>query len=166
MLGLAFGLALGVLGLLLLLLVYLRDPLPRIDEQGFAAARQRWEAEGPRDYDLKLELTGNQAGRIVVQVREGRPQRVDRQPGTAPPERTWDYWTVAGLLEVIEGELACAETAAKDPKAAPIVVRGEFDPRYGYPARFRRTTLGGGAEIGWRVLAFEPVLTKILAPSE
>jgi hypothetical protein len=157
--GLSLGLAGGLLGLMLCLLLYLRDPMPRIDAQSLDAARARWQAEQPKDYDLKLELTGNQTGRLVVQVREGRPQQVERQPGRSPPQRTWDYWTVPGLLEVVEGELDCAADAAKDPNAPPIVVRGEFDPRYGYPARFRRTSLGGGAQIGWRVLSFEPVFT-------
>jgi hypothetical protein len=165
-LGLVFGLALGLLGLMLGLFLFLRDSLPRIAAADLAAARARWQSEGPRDYDLKLELTGNQSGRLVVQVRDGRPLRVDRQPGQSPPQRTWDYWTVAGLLDVIQGELDCAADAAQDPNSPPIIVRGEFDPRYGYPARFRRTSLGGGAEIGWRVLAFEPVRLEFSPPLE
>jgi hypothetical protein len=158
-LGLSLGLAGGLLGLMLCLLLFLRDPLPRIEAESLSAARARWQAEQPRDYELKLELTGNQSGRLVVQVRDGRPYQVQRQPGQSPPQRTWDYWTVPGLFDVIEGELGCAADAAKNPSASPIVVRGEFDARYGYPARFRRTTLGGGAQIGWRVLSFEPVFT-------
>jgi hypothetical protein len=85
-LGLVFGLALGLLGLLLGLFLFLRDTLPRITPSDFQAARARWAAQGPRDYDLKLELTGNQSGLIVVQVREGRPQQVDRRPGQSPPQ--------------------------------------------------------------------------------
>jgi hypothetical protein len=67
---------------------------------------------------------------------------------------------------VIQGELECAADAAEDANAPPIVVRGEFDPRFGYPARFRRTSLGGGAEIGWRIVAFEPTPTKFSPPAE
>lgn len=165
-LGLGFGLAIGLLGVMLGLLVFLRDSLPQISSTDFSAARQRWQAQGPPDYDLKLELTGSQTGRMVVQVRDGRPQRVDRQPGQSPPQRTWDYWTVAGLFDVIQGELDCAETAAKDPAAPRILVRGEFDPKFGYPARFRRTALGEGTEIGWRVVAFEPVRAKFSPPTQ
>jgi hypothetical protein len=154
-LGLVFGLGLGLLGLMLFVLLFVRDSLPRITPADFTAARQRWAAHGPQNYDLKLELTGNQSGQVLVEVRDGKPQRVDRQGGNPPPERTWDSWTVPGLLDVVELELDRAGDAADKPEAAPVIVRGEFDAEVGYPRRFRRTTLGEGVEIGWRVLSFE-----------
>ncbi|MEZ6071838.1 MAG: hypothetical protein R3C10_16645 [Pirellulales bacterium] len=50
---------------------------------------------------------------------------------TATPSqrRTWDYWSVPGLLDIIEADLARAE----DSPPGSVRLFAEFDATYGYP---------------------------------
>ncbi len=165
---LAFGLVVGggiaILGAILLLIaiVIVRRPA-QLTNAEYRAAAARWEAHGPANYNLDLELTGRRPGTIHVEVRDGEATRMTRDGVQPKQERTWYYWSVPGQFDTIEQELEMA----KDPAvsygaagAAQVALWAQFDPRYGYPTQFDRIVLGADLEIHWKVTRFEALPGK------
>jgi hypothetical protein len=149
----AGGLALGIV---VTLLVFVREPGSTLTREGLAAARARWRAAAPADYDLDVATGGVTGARHHVEVRGG--EVVGMTTGAAEASRSaWEYWSVEGLFGFLDAELANAE----DPRAyggdaGEVVLRVRFDPRYGYPAYFLRHVMGKKLSIEWKVTAFEP----------
>ncbi len=141
-----------------------RNSTPLVDRAAYEAASQRWDAHGPKDYNLDVELTGNRPGRIHVEVRNGEATKMERDGVVPRQERTWYYWTVPGMMDTIAEELEMAETPAESfgaPGASQVIQRAEFDPQYGFPRKYDRVVLGADFEIHWQVTNFEPVsMTK------
>jgi Family of unknown function (DUF6174) len=156
-LGLAVGLALVIVAVLAFAILT-GDRMPRLTEADYKAALARWEAHGPADYNLDLELAGNRPGKIHVEVRAGQVVHMTRD-GVEPKQiRTWDYWTVPGQLDTIGEELEMARDPAasfNSPDATQMVMWAEFDPKYGYPKRYDRVVLGTDFETHWKVTRFE-----------
>ena len=159
------GLLGGTAGLLVALgaLVLLRrEPLPPLDPDLLAAARRRWEQNRPPDYDLEVRVSGRQPadyrvevrdGRVVVALRNGRPLR---------SERTFDTWSVPGMFNTLASDLAHAarwEAGQAEAGVPQLDLRCQFDPQYGYPARYHRTELvrfGANPSVLWEVTRFDP----------
>ncbi|MEX0678676.1 MAG: DUF6174 domain-containing protein [Pirellulales bacterium] len=159
MLGVASGLAVVLVAVLAVAFLW-RDNTPRLTESDYEAAVARWDANGPADYNLDLELAGNRPGKIHVEVRDGRAVHMTRDGVEPKQERTWYYWTVPGQLDTIGQELEMARDPAESfasPKATGMVIWAEFDPQFGYPVRYDRVVLGTNFEIHWKVTRFEPV---------
>src|SRR5262249_49347671 len=135
-----------------------RGQVPRLNEAEYEAAVKRWEAKGPADYNLDIELGGQRPGKIHVEVRDGQATHMIRDGVEPKQKRTWDYWTVPGMLDTIGQEI---ETA-RDPAAAfksvsrpQVVMWAEFDAQLGYPRQFDRAVLGSDFEVHWKVTNFE-----------
>lgn len=164
-LGIALGLAL-VLVAILAYSIFTSDRVPRLSEADYEAAVARWEAHGPANYNLDLELAGNRPGKIHVEVRDGQVEHMTRDGVEPKQKRTWDYWSVPGQLDTIGEELEMARSPAASfdsPQATGMVMWAEFDPKYGYPARYDRVVLGTDFEIHWKVTRFEPLPGKTAA---
>ncbi len=156
-LGLIGGTA--VMGLLVfaVLLFSARGALPLVTEESLAAAMQRWEDRGPKSYRLSLLVTGTRPGPVELEVRRGEPVRLTRD-GREPARHTWDFWTIDGQLEAIEGELTGdVQTMFGVPDRSAVLIRGEFDPDLGYPRKYQRQVLGRDLEVGWEVQSFVPL---------
>lgn len=162
----ASDLALGVLGgvfvalaaLAVVVVVSRRQAAPVLTVEALAAARQRWEAHGPGDYRLDLVVTGRRASSYHVEVHDGKPTRVlCNQRPTTP--RTWYYWTVPGLFEVVEHDIECADDPTEGFGASPgsrVVLRAVFDAESGYPRRYERLILGEPhLDMTWQITRFE-----------
>jgi len=157
--GVFFG---GVAGLLVAVVfgVWLfRDPLPRLTPERLDAAVKRWREKGPASYDLDLTLSGGQTGLIHIEVRDGEVTAMTRNGRTPDQRRTWDYWSVENQLDALGQELE----SARNPQRAfgvssesSVVLRAEFDPRYGYPRIYHRIVLGQSSELRWEVTSFVP----------
>jgi hypothetical protein len=159
MLGVALGLALALVAILAFALLT-RERTPRLSEADYQAALARWEAHGPADYNLDLELLGNRPGKIHVEVRGRQAVRMTRDGVEPKQKRTWDYWTVPGQLDTIGEELEMARDPAasfNSPDATQMVMWAEFDPKYGDPARYDRVVLGTDFETHWKTVRFEPL---------
>lgn len=131
---------------------------PELTEDRLAEAVTRWRAEGPADYDLDLELSGAQSGVYQAQVRGGKPVSLTLN-GRRTSRRSWDAWTVNGLFDVLrhdQDHVLDAKGGFGAPAGSTVVLRAEFDPRFGYPARYERTVLGTPIHIQWRVTRFAP----------
>jgi hypothetical protein len=154
--GSAVGLALMLVGGFL----YLRNPLPTLTRSEFDAAVARWSEHGPRDYDMDITVTGNQPGVVHVEVRDGQPTAMTRDGVSPRQRRTWFPWTVLGQFDTIEFELDAATAPQGTFGGQPgsqLVLRAEFDPRYGYPRRYQRIVMGQQMDAGWEVTRFMPV---------
>ena len=159
-LGCLLGGVVALLGLLVVIAVVGRDPLPRLTPDALKAAVARWKAGGPANYDLDLLLSGAQTGNLHIEVREGEVAAMTRD-GRAPVQRrTWDFWSVPNQMAMMDEDLAAAES---DPQRAfgvadrgQVVLQAEFDPQLGYPRRYRRQVLGTSNMIEWRVTRFVP----------
>ena len=143
---LGIGLAVGVLAMLLR-----GEHLPQVTFDILNAATERWAKNGPMDYDLDLELTGVNPGLAHIEVRGGEvtAMTLNGRP-TAP--HIWDNWSAPGLLGIIRRDLEVCLAAKPADLSAPVP-RGEFDPQFGYPARYHRVTQTG-ADAQWRVTGF------------
>jgi hypothetical protein len=156
-LGMAAGVGIGLLILLVWVLVMARESMPPLTSESLEAAMARWEAEGPENYDLEMMLRGREHGTIQLEVRGGEPTAM-RRNGVVPQRRTWEYWTIPEQFAMIERELT------GDPRQlfgvanrSQVILHAEFDPQLGYPRRYRRQVLGADQEIHWEIVKFQAV---------
>jgi hypothetical protein len=81
--------------------------------------------------------------------------------GREPSQRrTWDVWTVAGQFDTLYRELELAENPEREMQAPPgtrLRLLAEFDPKLGYPRRYRRIVVGDAPSVTWDVTRFEAV---------
>jgi hypothetical protein len=159
-LGLVLGSLLGLAAAAAVLAIARRDPLPPFGFDELNAAAQRWEANGPRDYDMDLELTGINPGVAHVEVRQGKVTAMTLN-GRPTKQHLWDDWAVPGLFAIIRRDLeSCLVPkpapgqSADAPAPQPVYPHGLFDPHYGYPAQYHRIT-PTGADAQWKVTRFE-----------
>jgi hypothetical protein len=156
--GLVLGAVVGLPGTMLVLALLHSGDLPQMKPADFRAAQRRWSEHGPADYDLDIEAGMGLKGRIHVEVR-GRAAETMTFDGKPSQPRLWDYWTVPGLLEIIQADLERNEAAAQHPggpEPAPLFLQAEFDPEYGLPTFYRRTELASRESGQWRVIGFHP----------
>lgn len=147
--GAALGTAVALGAVAVVLLYRMRGTTPRLTPEAFAAARENWRPRGPRDYELTIVQTGARTGTIEVVVRDGEVTRMTID-GLAPTQkRTWYYWSVPGMFDVVERDLDSAPTEQ-------LVLRAEFDPQFGYPRKYERVALRTRQQSGWEVVRFEP----------
>jgi hypothetical protein len=145
-------------GVAALVAYFISQRIPDLTEARFEAAQKLWELNGPASYDLDLIIRGAQPGSVHLEVRDGEPTAMTRD-GVAPPERTWDTWTVPGQFETLEEEFAIAADPTHKGQGAPgaqVWLWADFDSQYGYPSVYHRVITFGGPEVFWRVTKFEP----------
>ncbi len=148
----------AVAGLVVFALTSVRRPPPPLTKMDFDAATERWRERAPSNYSMTVELTGRQSGTMAVTVNGSQPIAVVRN-GVPTPERTWEYWTVDGLFEIIREDfqgLDQPERAFGVKDTSQLVQQAEFDAEFGYPRRYRRAVLTTGDAIEWEIMQFEP----------
>lgn len=158
----AMGVVAGVFVMLAavaaLVVVWRRQAAPALTGEAIQAAQQTWSAHGPADYRMDLVVTGRQASSYHVEVRGGKPTQVLRNQRPTTP-RTWHYWTVPGLFEVMEHDIECSDDPTEGFGAAPgsqAVLRAVFDAQLGYPRTFERLILGEPhLDMTWQIIRFE-----------
>jgi hypothetical protein len=133
-----------------------------VTARSLAAARQRWDRAGIRDYDLEWTSSGLGHGHYLVTVRDGQVTAIESilaggkrmAVHTAEPR----FYGVEGLFTIIADELALLETSTPfgQPKGTKAVLRFEPDPTLGYPLRYRRDVLGTPVALAIDVVRFAP----------
>jgi hypothetical protein len=144
-------------GLLVFVLTTIRQQPPRMTAADFQAAVARWRANRPENYEMRIEVSGRQGGSMQVVVSNFQPLSVKRN-GQLVPARTWTYWTVDGLFEVIRTDLEGLdqpERAFGEEDVSQLVQQAEFDEALGYPRRYRRAVMTTGDSIEWEITALE-----------
>lgn len=156
--GVAVGAVVAVAAIVVLVAVFRREATAELGLDALNGAQERWRQNGPADYSLDVQVTGRQPGQYHVEVRAGEPFEV-RRNGVVANRRTWQYWTVPGLFEVIEHDIDCSEDPTRGFGARPgskAVLRARFDPVRGYPKRFERLILGEPQlDMIWEITRFE-----------
>jgi Family of unknown function (DUF6174) len=150
--------ALSVACVLFLVWFLLAERIPVMTEESVAAAEKLWDANGPASYDMDITIRGAQPGQVHIEVRDDKVTAMTRD-NLAPPDRTWDTWTVPGMFNTLDQEFALATNPDHENQAAPgsqVWLRCQFDPKVGYPAVYHRVMTGGGPEVYWQVTKFEP----------
>src|SRR5438034_10968514 len=71
LLAVGLGLAAALIVTAIIFFFMVRNNAPRLTQADYDAAVERWEKNGPADYDLDLELSGHRTGTIHVEVRHG-----------------------------------------------------------------------------------------------
>ncbi len=143
-----------------------RNPLPELTPSQLEQARRRWQQHGPASYQMTISLepppggnTPESGRRIRVRVTGHQAVSVTQHPGGELPRRSWDYWTVPGLFDVLQRELENRQHPQRafgvsDPRM--VVLRCRFDPQYGYPRQYQRVVRGRGLQSRWEVVEFRP----------
>ena len=133
------------------------ERLPELTEATLEAGMKRWDEHAPASYDMELELRGAQPGLIHVEVRD-HEVAVETRDGRDPGRSRWDVWAVPGMFDTIARDLEIAGNPEQEIQAAQGTIwrlRCEFDPKFGYPARYHRI-VNSGPEVYWRVTKFQP----------
>lgn len=138
------------------------DPTPTLTPTLFEAAHERWKTAGPRSYDIEIHVTGPQASTYRVEVRDGEPQAAWRNGQPLITRRTFGTWSVPGMFATMSRDVEAIERAAERGAQLPLILRAEFDPKYSYPAKYRRIDNGSrkGSDaiaVTWDVTEFRVV---------
>jgi hypothetical protein len=161
-----FLVLLGVVGVVTVILVGANAWRDRgweeLTEEGYEAARQRWQANALPDYDVEVEVRGRQPARYRVEVRGGLARQAWRNGAPLRSVRTFETWSVGGMFETVGSDLenllrvARGDATATTPRLSALV---QFDEVYGYPRRYLRVERGGrggNPEVHWEVVEFVP----------
>lgn len=161
--GLAVGLALGFVAMVTLAMFTRGEVSPRLTPEIFRAAMAKWKQEQPRDYNIEIKVRGNQPATYFVEVRDGDPQRALRNGKPLTQRRTFGTWSIPGMFATMSRDVDALErrAAGQADKFTPdLHLRATFDPRYGYPARYRRLQYQSSVEVEWEVTRFEVVTSN------
>jgi len=152
-------LAAGVIVLIvgLAALRYFAGGLPLIRPADLEQARGRWSSAAVADYRLTVVLSGRQSGELQVEVRGGRPVGMTRNGVAVTAERSWEPWTVPGMFETLEIDFDNAENTVEKFGGGEVVMRCEFDSRYGFPRHYLHQILGRHGDLEWQVTEFTPL---------
>jgi hypothetical protein len=152
------GLFLGGIAALVIVRWKFGDSLPAITPADYLAARDKWRANAPPDYDIEVQVTGARAAKYRVEVRGGEATGAWMNGQLLPQKRIYGTWSVPGMFGTMSRDVEALDRHAKgtaDKFTPRLTLRAEFDPHYGYPAAYRRIQWGKSAEVTWRVTKFE-----------
>jgi hypothetical protein len=155
--GVALGVALAIVGGLIVLVATRGERVPEITVESLDAAEQLWKERGPASYRMSIAVGGRQPGPVEIEVHDGRVTHMTRNGVTPSQERTWEYWTAPAQFETIREDFESArrEGGFGAPPGTKTILRADFDPQFGYPRRYQRMVLGTDLNLDWTVTAFE-----------
>lgn len=165
--GLLVGALLGlVLPVLVISLFRSGHQLPALTPERLEAARAAWQAHGPDSYEMEIRIAGRRPGTVRITVLDGEPVAMTRDGVTPKRRASWDAWTVPGMFDTLELELADADHPERGFGASPqarVVELARFDDRTGCPLEYQRYILGTPLDMSWQVTEFK-ALTAESAP--
>lgn len=126
-----------------------RSASPALTAERFAAAQAKWEAAGPASYEIEIDVRGAQPALYTVTVERGEPVSAARNSTPLKQRRTWETWSVPGMFDTVASDVAALNERSN------LVVRCEFDPEFGFPAKYERIEMGTGQQVRWEVKRFE-----------
>ena len=156
--GVAAGLVLGLLAMIVLAIATRGSVSSRLTPEAFQAAMEKWKQEGPQDYNIEIQVRGNQPAMYYVEVRGGDARVALRNGKPLTQRRTFSTWSVPGMFATMSRDEDTLERRAAgraDASTPELNLRATFDPRYGYPARYRRLQYQSSVEVEWEVTRFE-----------
>lgn len=158
------GAVTAVAAVLITLAIANRDSSPEVNRKLLDEAVQRWEENGPASYDVETVVEGPQRRDVYrVSVRDGEPVSLVHNGTQINRPQGWHTWSVPGMFDTIRRDVTSVERveAGKADKYTPqLRIKADFDPKYGYPKRYRRTPKSGGGQIIWHVTKFKVIEPK------
>lgn len=158
LLWLAAGLAVGLIVTFVILRWKYADPMPEISPADFYAARDRWQQNGPANYDIEVRVTGSRPAVHRVEVRDGKATAAWINDVPHSQRRTYSTWSVPGMFGTIGRDIDHLERRAAgqaDHTTPRLTLRAEFDADTGLPRRYRRIEWGSPVEVAWEVIRFD-----------
>ena len=131
--------------------------LPEIDQAQLDAARQKWKANGPSDYDITVAVSGTRAAVYHVEVRDGKAIQATRDETPLTDPRTLGTWSVPGMFDTMQSDVDHIDQPIQisEKESHHVSPRAEFHPELGYPIRYRRIEWRSNIEVGWEVTDFQ-----------
>ena len=155
--GLVMGVFVGLLAWGAWTIATRHQDFPRLSRDRLVAAREMWQKNRPANYDLTVVVTGDLAGTYRLQVRGDKVEGTLDEKPVANRGEGLRYWTIDGMFDVIEIDTERCEKAAMpgaQPGEARLVLSADFDPRLGYPRRYRRLSLEPRRAVEWQITQF------------
>jgi Family of unknown function (DUF6174) len=132
---------------------------PVMDAHQFDMARKRWDENRIPNYRVEIVVEGAQPATYVVEVRDGTAVKALRNGNPLTQLRTFATWSVDGMFGTLESDVASLESQLEKSGASgsppTLMLRAEFDPKYGYPKRYFRADWQRNLETLWTVTRFE-----------
>jgi hypothetical protein len=156
-LGLVVGVFVGLLGWGAWTIATRHLDFPRLSHERLVAAQEMWQKNRPAEYDLTVVVTGDLAGTYRLQVRGETVEGTLNEQPVGNRGEGLRYWTIDGMFDVMEVDLERCEKAATpgaQPGEARLVLSADFDPRLGYPRRYRRLSLEPRRAVEWEITQF------------
>lgn len=124
--------------------------LPGLDQARFEASQAQWEQNRLADYEIAITVRGRQPGIYAVQVQHGIAVTATLDGRDLKRPRTFGTWSVDGMFETILRDLENHEIHGH------LRLGAEFDPTYGFPARYQRMEMQSGMHdaLQWEVTRF------------
>lgn len=158
LLGVSAGLVLGLFVIFVWAILNRGTVSPKLTPEIFEAAQAKWKREQPQNYNIEIQVNGTQPATYYVEVRGGVAQLALRNGQPLRQMRTFSTWSVPGMFATMSRDVDALElrAAGRGDKFTPdLNLRATFDPRYGYPARYRRLQYQSSVEVEWEVTRFE-----------
>lgn len=154
----------------LILMVLLQPAKGALDGDQLTQARTLWEASRPPAYEATLQISGNNSGEITIRQLPGEPPQVKHEPESLAQTAegafyAGDSWGIEALFDRIANDMELMQQPEYRPPPGMLsvepraVFQAQFDPRYGYPTRYRCQKLGPQPALEWQIKQFE-VLRK------
>ncbi|MCA9263278.1 MAG: hypothetical protein KDA60_05495 [Planctomycetales bacterium] len=131
--------------------------VPALTPARFASAMQLWEEQGLENYEIAIQVEGRQPAIYEVTVENGEPVRALRNGQPLPAGPTRGTWSVPGMFSTIDYDVEAVAKRENDPEAAQtprLILRAEFNPQWGYPAKYERLELMTQNAVRWQVTRF------------
>lgn len=123
---------------------------PTISRAEFEAARTKWADSKPGNYQITVQVKGMQPGIYEVGVENNIATSASFDGRDLKRQRTFGTWAVTGMFETL------ARDFETNDKENYLLLKGEFDPTYGFPKRYERIEMRTGAHdaLQWEVTQF------------
>jgi hypothetical protein len=145
-----FGGLFGLVAALVITILLRGQQVPPLTQAAYDAAQARWQGNAPQNYLIEIRVTGAQPAVYQVTVQDRQVVSASRNGNPLTQERTWETWSVPGMFDTLASDLEHLQS-----RDMQLIVRCQFDHKYGYPARYERTQLGTGQQVSWEVTRFE-----------
>ena len=124
--------------------------LPPLDRERFDAAKALWIDNRKSDYEISIKVDGPQPGVYAVEVQQGIATTATLDGRNLTRPRTFGTWSVDGMFETLEREIANQEENGN------LILGAEFHEKLGLPLKYERIVMQTGIydSIHWEVTRF------------
>lgn len=156
--GITAGIVISLIGMAAIAVLSQGRASPLLTPELFETAQAKWKEQQPRDYNIEVVVRGNQPATYYVEVRGGDALLALRNGKPLTERRTFGTWSVPGMFATMSRDVDALvrRAAGQQDKSVPnLNLRATFDPRYGFPAKYRRLEYRSSVEVEWEVTRFD-----------